>query len=223
VCGVNGIFAYHVAANAPRETEVLATSDAMRARGPDGSGVWWSADRRSTLGHRRLSILDLSDRAAQPLLSADDNIVVTFNGEIYNYKALPISGGSASSNPHTTCATSCCAMPNWAGMAHGVEIRVPLVDVRLLERLALALPGHAPGTGKAALAKALSVPLPTEIICRAKTGFGVLTGALTKRVQSRSSREEINPPRKRGSYREIGQGPCSMRSERILTCSTRKG
>ena len=60
----------------------------MRARGPDGSGVWWSADRRCGLGHRRLSILDLSDRAAQPMASADGKFVVTFNGEIYNYQAL---------------------------------------------------------------------------------------------------------------------------------------
>src|SRR5438132_5191564 len=60
----------------------------MRARGPDGSGVWWSADRRCGLGHRRLSILDLSDRASQPMASADGKIVVTFNGEIYNYRVL---------------------------------------------------------------------------------------------------------------------------------------
>ena len=60
----------------------------MRARGPDGSGVWWSSDRRCGLGHRRLSILDLSDRASQPMASVDGKIVVTFNGEIYNYKAL---------------------------------------------------------------------------------------------------------------------------------------
>ncbi len=88
MCGINGIFAYHAAANAPAEAELLATRDAMRARGPDGSGVWWSTDRRCALGHRRLSILDLSDRASQPMASADGNIIITFNGEIYNYKPL---------------------------------------------------------------------------------------------------------------------------------------
>jgi asparagine synthase (glutamine-hydrolysing) len=88
MCGVNGIFAYHAAASTPREPELLATRDAMRARGPDGSGLWWSSDRRCGLGHRRLSILDLSDRASQPMTSADGKIVITFNGEIYNYKAL---------------------------------------------------------------------------------------------------------------------------------------
>jgi asparagine synthase (glutamine-hydrolysing) len=88
MCGVNGIFAYHSASSAPDPPELLASRDAMRARGPDGSGIWWSADRRCGLGHRRLSILDLSDRAAQPMASTDGNTVVTFNGEIYNYEAL---------------------------------------------------------------------------------------------------------------------------------------
>ncbi len=88
MCGVNGIFAYHAAASTPRQPELLATRDAMRARGPDGSGLWWSSDRRCGLGHRRLSILDLSDRASQPMASADGKIVIIFNGEIYNYKAL---------------------------------------------------------------------------------------------------------------------------------------
>src|SRR5215472_7914469 len=88
MCGVNGIFAYHPAASAPEELELLATRDAMRERGPDGSGLWWSSDRRCGLGHRRLSILDLSDRASQPMVSADGALVVTFNGEIYNYQAL---------------------------------------------------------------------------------------------------------------------------------------
>ncbi len=60
----------------------------MRRRGPDGSGAWWSADRRCALGHRRLAILDLSSRAAQPMTSADGRLAVTYNGEIYNFPEL---------------------------------------------------------------------------------------------------------------------------------------
>lgn len=88
MCGLNGIFAFHLAAEAPDESELLATRDAMRARGPDGCGAWWSENRRCALGHRRLSILDLSDRASQPMLSEDGGLVIVFNGEIYNYPAL---------------------------------------------------------------------------------------------------------------------------------------
>jgi len=66
---------------------------------------------------------------------------------------------------------------DWAGMAHGVEIRVPLVDTTLLEMLAPAIPSLAPQARKEALAKAPTIPLPTEVVARAKTGFAVPTGA----------------------------------------------
>jgi asparagine synthase (glutamine-hydrolysing) len=88
MCGINGIFAFHSAASAPQETELLKTREAMRSRGPDGFGAWWSMDRRCGLGHRRLSIIDLSDRASQPMVSEDGQFVVVFNGEIYNYPQL---------------------------------------------------------------------------------------------------------------------------------------
>jgi asparagine synthase (glutamine-hydrolysing) len=88
MCGLNGVFAYNSAAGMPTEIELLATRDAMRSRGPDGAGKWWSADRRCGLAHRRLTILDLSDRASQPMISEDGGLVVVFNGEIYNYPEL---------------------------------------------------------------------------------------------------------------------------------------
>jgi len=90
MCGINGIFAYHSASSAPDEAELLLTRDAMRARGPDGLGTWWSVDRCCALGHRRLSIIDLSDRASQPMTSEDGRFVVVFNGEIYNYPQLRV-------------------------------------------------------------------------------------------------------------------------------------
>jgi asparagine synthase (glutamine-hydrolysing) len=65
---------------------------------------------------------------------------------------------------------------DWAGMAHSIEIRVPLVDVALLKSLAAVVPVLKPGMGKAALARAPSVPLPDEVIARAKSGFWVPIG-----------------------------------------------
>src|ERR1035438_10298738 len=88
MCGINGIFAFHSASSPPQETELLKTREAMRSRGPDGSGAWWTTDRHCGLGHRRLSIIDLSDRASQPMTSDDGRFVVVFNGEIYNYPQL---------------------------------------------------------------------------------------------------------------------------------------
>ncbi|MEZ5855401.1 MAG: hypothetical protein R3D67_11935 [Hyphomicrobiaceae bacterium] len=60
----------------------------MARRGPDGKGEWVSPDARCGFGHRRLSIIDLSEGGAQPMANADGTLVVTFNGEIYNYREL---------------------------------------------------------------------------------------------------------------------------------------
>src|SRR5262249_27525923 len=60
----------------------------MSARGPDGSGEWIAKDRRIGLGHRRLAIIDLTEAASQPMVSADGTLVVAFDGRIYNYRQL---------------------------------------------------------------------------------------------------------------------------------------
>ena len=59
--------------------------DRMTHRGPDGAGLWRSADQHATLGHRRLSIIDLSDAASQPMVNHDGTVAITYNGEIYNH------------------------------------------------------------------------------------------------------------------------------------------
>jgi asparagine synthase (glutamine-hydrolysing) len=59
--------------------------DRMAHRGPDGKGVWTSGDRSCTLGHRRLSIIDISANANQPMVTDDGRVALVFNGEIYNH------------------------------------------------------------------------------------------------------------------------------------------
>ena len=88
MCGIAGIFAYHYVALPVDREELRTIRDHMAARGPDGKGEWFSDDGRIGLGHRRLSIIDLSERAAQPMTSADGQLVISFNGEIYNYREL---------------------------------------------------------------------------------------------------------------------------------------
>lgn len=66
--------------------EVLARMrDAMAHRGPDGAGEWFGADGTVALGHRRLSIVDLSTAASQPMVDASGQLALVFNGEIYNH------------------------------------------------------------------------------------------------------------------------------------------
>jgi asparagine synthase (glutamine-hydrolysing) len=57
-------------------------------RGPDDVGIWHSEDRRVTLGHTRLSVLDISDAGHQPMVGASGQVALVYNGEIYNYPDL---------------------------------------------------------------------------------------------------------------------------------------
>ncbi len=63
-------------------------TDRLRHRGPDAAGIYLHPNARIALGHRRLSVIDLSDAANQPFYSGDRRYVVVFNGEIFNYKSL---------------------------------------------------------------------------------------------------------------------------------------
>ena len=88
MCGIVAQFAY-ARRSAPGDLErVRRASERLRPRGPDGHGEWVSEDGRVALAHRRLAIIDLSERGAQPMHTPDGRFTVSFNGEIYNYRAL---------------------------------------------------------------------------------------------------------------------------------------
>ncbi|MEK6285210.1 MAG: asparagine synthase (glutamine-hydrolyzing) [Acidobacteriota bacterium] len=88
MCGLVAFFAYHPVAPEISREELRIVRDHMDTRGPDGLGEWFSSDGRVGLGHRRLSIIDLSKAASQPMTNEDGTIQLVFNGEIYNYQAL---------------------------------------------------------------------------------------------------------------------------------------
>ncbi len=81
MCGIAGI----VAAGHVSLAAVRAMNEAQRHRGPDGEGAWVSPDGSVALGHRRLSIVDLSEGGHQPMRDEARDLAITFNGEIYNY------------------------------------------------------------------------------------------------------------------------------------------
>jgi asparagine synthase (glutamine-hydrolysing) len=86
MCGIVGSFRPGSAACGP---EVVARMrDSMAHRGPDGCGLWASADRSCALGHRRLSIIDVSSNASQPMVNDGETVSLVFNGEIYNHAEL---------------------------------------------------------------------------------------------------------------------------------------
>jgi asparagine synthase (glutamine-hydrolysing) len=85
MCGFNGIISYKPDAPTIDVDELRRTRDAMTPRGPDGFGEWIAAEKTVGLAHRRLSIIDLSEGGAQPMLDPESGSVIVFNGEIYNY------------------------------------------------------------------------------------------------------------------------------------------
>ena len=84
MCGIVGA----VSATAVDVDLVERMRDRLTHRGPDAAVLWSTEDRRVCLGHRRLSIVDLSPDADQPFLSADGRHAIVLNGEIYNFRAL---------------------------------------------------------------------------------------------------------------------------------------
>jgi asparagine synthase (glutamine-hydrolysing) len=85
MCGIVGVCAN----GSVRDRRWLAAGrDAMAHRGPDDYGEWWSQDGRVGLGHRRLSIIDLSPLGHQPMADAHGALHIVFNGEIYNFREL---------------------------------------------------------------------------------------------------------------------------------------
>ena len=84
MCGIAG---FTVLADTPPPPRALAAMNRLIAhRGPDGSGAWTAPDGRAGLTHRRLSIIDLSEGAAQPMVAGP--LAISYNGEVYNYLEL---------------------------------------------------------------------------------------------------------------------------------------
>ncbi|MBW9333449.1 asparagine synthase (glutamine-hydrolyzing) [Herbaspirillum sp. RU 5E] len=84
MCGLAGLISWQGA-----DTEgarLAAALDSIESRGPDGRNIW--RDGPCMLGHLRLAIIDLSERASQPMFSPDERYVIVFNGEIYNFQEI---------------------------------------------------------------------------------------------------------------------------------------
>jgi asparagine synthase (glutamine-hydrolysing) len=84
MCGITGIFNLNGAQVGPQVLQKM--TDRLAHRGPDGQGIF--IKENVGLGHRRLSILDLSEKGAQPMHSANKDWTIVFNGCIYNYKPI---------------------------------------------------------------------------------------------------------------------------------------
>ncbi len=126
MCGITGYYSFHKSISS---TNILEMNQAIRHRGPDDEGFWMYSNGEGAsfsgndstqkikeqfpvlkeknsniaLGFRRLSIIDLSEKGHQPMLSKNEQIIITFNGEIYNFKKLR---KELESLGHSFCSTS---------------------------------------------------------------------------------------------------------------------
>lgn len=87
MCGIAGI-AGHEINTATYRSAIRQMTDAIAHRGPDAEGLWH--DEHCFLGHRRLSIIDLSASGNQPFISPDGRYILVYNGELYNYRELKL-------------------------------------------------------------------------------------------------------------------------------------
>ena len=102
MCGIAG---YISLTGAVTDSMLRQAATALQHRGPNAEGFYFSTDKSVGLAHRRLSILDLSAAANQPMFSADGRYCIVFNGEVYNFKELKLllkdQGNSLKTNSDT--------------------------------------------------------------------------------------------------------------------------
>src|SRR5262249_58818607 len=115
MCGIAGMIDWRGATPADALRPIgKAMIEMVRHRGPDAGDVWVEAEGGVVLGQRRLAIIDLSPGGAQPMHSADRRYVMTFNGEIYNYRdirrELQAAGRSMRSESDTEVLLESCAL-----------------------------------------------------------------------------------------------------------------
>jgi asparagine synthase (glutamine-hydrolysing) len=117
MCGIAGILRSGNCKGAPVGVIVARMTAALAHRGPDASDVWTNDAAGVSLGHRRLSILDLSAAGAQPMRSECGRFAVTFNGEIYNHldirRELDACGGAPNWRGHSDTETLLYAIRQW--------------------------------------------------------------------------------------------------------------
>ncbi|MGO9701674.1 MAG: asparagine synthase (glutamine-hydrolyzing) [Xanthobacteraceae bacterium] len=141
MCGIGGMIDWRAATSADRlRTIGEGMNEALRHRGPDGEGLWTDAEGGAMLAQRRLAIIDLSPGGVQPMHSADRRFVITFNGEIYNYRdirsELAAAGCCMRSNSDTEVLLEACSL--W-GVEAAVERAIGMFAFALWDRLTRTL------------------------------------------------------------------------------------
>lgn len=128
MCGIIGIMDFNHKIDA---REFVRLRDLLSHRGPDGAGLYINPDETVALGHRRLSLIDLSETGSQPMCNEDKTIWLTVNGEIYNYRQIRKELASLGHNFSSTSDSEV--------IIHGYETWGPAVLNKLKGMFALCI------------------------------------------------------------------------------------
>jgi asparagine synthase (glutamine-hydrolysing) len=136
MCGIAGFI---LASQSEQDAALRALTPmttAIRHRGPDDEGTWYDSESRVGLGHRRLSILDLSKAGHQPMWSASGRYIVAFNGEIYNHieiRQMLERGSAIAWRGHSDTETLLAAIDAW-GLHAALERCTGMFAIALWDR-----------------------------------------------------------------------------------------
>lgn len=134
MCGIAGVITYPTS-HVDVRTMVDSMTRALHRRGPDAQGIW--LEENVALGHRRLSIVDLSEAGSQPMLSDCGRYVIVFNGEIYNHRELrrQLESGGLITNwrGHSDTETLLAAIVHW-GLASALTRVTGMFALALWDR-----------------------------------------------------------------------------------------
>ena len=121
MCGIAGLLRPGGGDESELSAAARHMTDALAHRGPDASGYWTKASAGIAFGHRRLSVLDLSQAGSQPMHSDCGRFTVTFNGEIYNHLDIrdELEGAGIAPNwrGRSDTETLLCAVRHWGVVA----------------------------------------------------------------------------------------------------------
>ena len=140
MCGIAGIVTWRPTADL---TPLVRTmTDALAHRGPNGAGDWIDDAAGVGLGHRRLAIIDISDRGHQPMISESGRLVITYNGTIYNFAALrqelERAGLKSAWRGHSDTEVLLACMEHW-GIERTLERTIGVFALAVWDRATRAL------------------------------------------------------------------------------------
>ncbi|MEL6064551.1 MULTISPECIES: asparagine synthase (glutamine-hydrolyzing) [unclassified Methylobacterium] len=135
MCGIAGLLADPRTVDPETLSAVAAMTERLAHRGPCGSGFWSDPEAGVALGHRRLSIIDLSPAGRQPMHSESARLVVTFNGEIYNFQEIrrDLTAEGYVFRGHSDTEVLLAACETW-GLARALERCAGMFALALFDR-----------------------------------------------------------------------------------------